>query len=135
MRNDFNSFFTICALFAMLELSTFELGPEFQSKRHVFHFVCGIAHCSEMIRFVLVKFIYSEKTSKFDKITLLLLLSFKKVRKFQNENIKSSYFPKYEWKNLKNSALNKYLQQNFSNLFIFWAMWRLHNYILKFSDL
>ena len=70
MRNDFNSFCTICALFAMLELSTFELSPEFQSKRHVFHFVCGIAHCSEMIWFVLVKLFFSGKAQKFTEITL-----------------------------------------------------------------
>ena len=29
-----------------------------------------------------------------------------KVRKFQNENMKSSHFPKYEQKSLKNSALS-----------------------------
>ena len=29
-----------------------------------------------------------------------------KVRKFQNENMKSSHCPKYEWKKLKNSALS-----------------------------
>ena len=51
-----------------------------------------------------------------------------KVRKFQNEYMKSSHCPKYERKNLKNSAPF----QIFS--FIFWAMRRLHTFILKFPD-
>ena len=33
-------------------------------------------------------------------------LSILKVNKFQNENMKSSHFPKSERKNLKNSVLN-----------------------------
>ena len=52
----------------------------------------------------------------------LLRHSLLKVRKFQNENMKSSHCPKYERKNLKNSALSIQgrIFQIFS--FIFWAM-------------
>ena len=39
-----------------------------------------------------------------------------KVRKFQNENMKSSHCPKYERKNLKNSALG--IQSNIFKFFV-----------------
>ena len=63
------------------------------------------------------------------------ILTFLKVRKFQNENMESSHCPKYERKIWK--ILPWTLRAEFFKffLFIFWAMRRLHIFILKFTDL
>ena len=58
----------------------------------------------------------------------------KKVSKFQNVFMKSSFLPKYEPNILRISALySGTLQGNF--WFIFWEKRCLHEFILKFTDL